>query len=244
SENATGVEVCLFDGPEGQDEVTRIAMPEQTDLVWHVSILGLRPGQRYGYRVHGPYDPANGHRFNPAKLLLDPYAKAYDGPLRWSDELFGYQIGHPDGDLSRDDRDSARFVPKSVVVGGVEPQHSAQPRLPWDMTTIYELHVKGFTQRHAAVPEALRGSYAALGSPHCVEYLRRLGITSVELMPIHAFVDDRALLERGLGNYWGYNSIGFFAPDTRYASSGVLGEQVLEFRNMVAALHAAGVEVI
>jgi glycogen operon protein len=244
SENATGVEVCLFDGPEGQEEVARIAMPEQTDLVWHVSILGLRPGQRYGYRVHGPYDPGNGHRFNPAKLLLDPYAKAFDGTVQWSDELFGYQLGHPDGDLVRDDRDSARFMPKSVVVGGIEPLRGSGPLLPWDGTTIYELHVKGFTKLQPAVPEPLRGTYAGLASAPCVEYLRRLGVTTVELMPIHAFVTDRGLQDRGLTNGWGYNSIGFLAPDTRYSSSGVLGEQVLEFRNMVKGLHAAGIEVI
>src|SRR5215470_11105752 len=160
SEHATAVELCLFDD-HGRER--RVPVVENTDQVWHVYLPDARPGTRYGYRVHGPYDPANGHRFNPAKLLLDPYAKAYDGPLRWSDDLFGYQIGHPDGDLSRDDRDSARYVPKSVVVGGVEPQRSAPPRLPWDMTTIYELHVKGFTQRHGAVPEALRGSFAGLG---------------------------------------------------------------------------------
>src|SRR5262249_21721694 len=188
-------------------------------------------GQRYGYRVHGPYEPQNGHRFNPAKLLLDPYAKAFDGTLRWSDELFGYQIGHPDGDLIRDDRDSARFVPKSVVVGGLEPlRGSSGPLRPWDGTSIYELHVKGFTKLHASVPEPLRGTYAGLGSAHCIEYLRRLGVSSVELMPIHAFVDDRALLDRGLSNYWGYNSIGFFAPDCRYSRPGLLRKQVLHFR--------------
>ncbi len=244
SENATGVELCLF-GDDGK-EVERIALPEQTDLVWHVSLPGIWPGQRYGYRVHGPYDPTHGHRFNPAKLLMDPYARAFDGNLVWDDALFGYTIGHPDGDLAPDDRDSAPFVPKSVVVAGPEAfaRTASRPLLPWDGTPIYELHVRGFTKLHPAVPEPLRGTYAGLGSPAVVEYLRRLGITSVELMPVHAFVTDRALEARGLTNYWGYNSIGFFAPDVRYASSGTLGEQVLEFRTMVKALHAAGIEVI
>jgi isoamylase len=245
SENATGVELCLFEGDRGHTEQARIPMMEQTDLVWHVYVPGLRPGQRYGYRVHGPYDPPAGHRFNPAKLLLDPYAKAFDGSVQWSDLIFGYTLGHPDGDLHRDDRDSAPAVPKSVVVATMEPaRHGPQPLIPWDGNPIYELHVKGYTARHLGVPEPLRGTYAGLATRAVIEYLRRLGITSVELMPVHTFMSEGHLIERGLTNYWGYNSIGFLAPEVRYASSGRLGEQVLEFRNTVKALHAAGIEVI
>jgi glycogen operon protein len=245
SENATGVELCLFGGLDGNQEVARIRMIEQTDQVWHVYLPEARPGQLYGFRVHGPYAPAEGHRFNPAKLLLDPYAKAIAGTIRWSDTLFGYTVGHPDADLSRDDRDSASGVPKSVVV---DPAFSwgddAPPGTPWHRTLIYELHVKGFTARHPDVPEELRGTFAGLACPGVVDYLRSLGVTAVELMPVHQFVADRHLVERGLTNYWGYNSIGFFAPDARYASSGVLGEQVAEFKTMVKTLHREGIEVI
>jgi glycogen operon protein len=245
SENATGVELCLYDGPQGRDELARVALTEQTDLVWHTYILGLRPGQRYGYRVHGPYEPEKGHRFNPAKLLLDPYAKAFDGTVQWNEAIFGYTVGHPDGDLSRDDRDSAPFVPRSVVTAVGEQLHPTNPMArPWDGTPIYELHVKGFTRRNPSIPEPLRGTYAGLGAQASVDYLRRLGIAAVELMPVQSFVTDGPLAGRDLTNYWGYNSIGFFAPDVRYSSSGVLGEQVVEFRNMVKALHAAGIEVI
>ena len=244
SEHATAVDLCLFDG-DGSREAARIRMQEQTDQVWHVYLPEARPGQRYGYRVHGPYDPANGHRFNPAKLLLDPYAKAIDGTIRWGDALFGYRVGDPDADLSKDDRDSAAGVPKSVVI---DPAFTwgddRPPRIPWNETTIYEVHVKGFTARHPDVPKPLRGTYAGLACPAAVEYLRSLGITAVELLPIHQFVADKALVERGLTNYWGYNSIGFFAPDVRYSSSGTLGQQVGEFKTMVKTLHAAGIEVI
>ena len=245
SENATGVELCLFDGPEDQSEGARIPLTERTDQVWHVYVRHARPGQRYGYRVHGPWDPANGHRFNPAKLLLDPYAKAIDGSVRWDDTLFGYRIGDPEADLARDDRDSAAGMPKSVVVetaftwGDDRP-----PRIPWNETIIYEVHVKGLTARHPDVPAHLRGTYAGLVSPAVLEYLRSLGITAVELMPIHQFVDDKTLMDRGLANYWGYNSIGFFAPDARYTSDGRLGQQVNEFKTMVKLLHEAGLEVI
>jgi glycogen operon protein len=245
SENATGVELCLFDDRERDVEIARIPIIEQTDLVWHAYVPGLRPGQRYGYRVHGPYEPERGHRFNPAKLLMDPYAKAYDRSVEWRDEIFGYAIGHEDEDLARDDRDSAWFVPKSVVVAGGEGFRYAPQALPaWGGNLIYELHVKGFTIKHPGVPEPVRGSYAGLASPACIEYLRRLGITSVELMPVHAFVHEGVLTGRGLKNYWGYNSIGYFAPHLEYASAGPLGEQVVEFREMVKALHAAGIEVI
>ena len=245
SENATGVELCLFDGPNEDREFTRIRMTEQTDQVWHVHLPEARPGQRYGYRVNGLYDPANGHRFNPAKLLLDPYAKAIDGTIRWSDALFGYEVGHIDADLSKDGRDSAANMPKAVVI---DPAFTwgddRPPRIPWNETIIYETHVKGFTARNPDVPEGLRGTYAGLACPAAVDYLRWLGITAVELLPIHQFVADRHLVERRLTNYWGYNSIGFFAPDVRYASSGTLGHQVSEFKTMVRTLHQSGIEVI
>jgi glycogen operon protein len=245
SEHATGVELCLFDGRDGGREITRIPMTEQTDLVWHIYLPEVRPGQRYGYRVQGPYEPVQGHRFNPAKLLLDPYAKAIDGTIRWGENLFGYPIGHPEADLVRDERDSAAGMPKSVVIdpaftwGGDRP-----PRIPWNETVIYEVHVKGFTARHPDVPEALRGSYAGLATPAVIDYLHFLGITAVELLPIHHFVADKHLVERGLTNYWGYNTIGFLAPDARLASTGRLGQQVSEFKTMVKTLHGAGIEVI
>ena len=245
SEHATGVELCLFNGAEGSEEIARIPLTEQTDLVWHIYLPEARPGQRYGYRVHGPYDLANGHRFNPAKLLLDPYAKAIDGTIQWSDALFGYQVGHPDADLSRDERDSAPNIPKSVVI---DPAFTwgddRPPRIPWNETAIYEFHVKGFTARHPDVPAHLRGTYAGLACPAAIDYLRFLGITAVELLPCHQFVADRHLVERGLTNYWGYNSIGFFSPDVRYSGSGRLGQQVGEFKTMVKTLHQAGIEVI
>ncbi|MGE5443727.1 MAG: glycogen debranching protein GlgX [Ignavibacteriales bacterium] len=245
SENATGVELCLFNRPDGNQQVARIPMTEQTDQVWHIYLPEIRPGELYGYRVHGPYEPAEGHRFNPAKLLLDPYAKAIAGTVQWSDALFGYTIGHPDADLSRDDRDSARGLPKCVVI---DPAFSwgddTLPRTPWHKTLIYEMHVKGFTARHPDVPKEMQGTYAGLSCPAVIDYLLSLGITAVELMPVHQFVRDRYLAERGLTNYWGYNSIGFFAPDARYASGGVLGQQVAEFKTMVKTLHREGIEVI
>ena len=245
SENATGVELCLFEGSKGNDELGRVHVTEHTDLVFHVYIPGLRPGQRYGYRVHGPYEPERGHRFNPAKLLLDPYARAIDGYVRWNQLIFGYTLGHPDGDLSKDDRDSSAAMPKSLVIDETAPMvDSRQARYPWNGRPIYELHVKGFTFRHPEVPEDLRGTYSGLVSAPVIEYLRGLGVTSVELMPVHQFVSDGMLQGKGLSNYWGYNSIGFFAPDVRYASKGRLGEQVDEFRQMVGALHKAGIEVI
>jgi len=245
SEHATGVELCLFDGPEGNEQVAQIRMTEQTDQVWHIYLPETRPGQRYGYRVNGPYDPVAGHRFNSAKLLLDPYAKAIDGTIRWDDALFAYQVGHPDADLSRDARDSAANLPKSVVI---DPAFTwgddRPPRIPWNETVIYEVHAKGFTARRPDVPEHLRGTYAGLACPAAVDYLRWVGITAVELLPIHQFVADKQLVDRGLTNYWGYNSVGFFAPDARYASSGRLGQQVNEFKTMVRTLHQAGIEVI
>ena len=245
SENATAVDLCLFDGPDGNCEVATIRLTEQTDHVWHVYLPQVRPGQLYGYRVHGPYEPEAGHRFNPAKLLLDPYTKAVAGTMRWSDALFGYTIGHPDADLSRDERDSATSLPKCIVV---DPAFSwgddTPPRTPWHQTLIYELHVKGFTARHPDVPPELRGTYAGLTCPAVVEYLCSLGITAVELMPVHQFVTDKHLVERGLANYWGYNSIGFFAPYACYTSTGAMGQQVAEFKTMVKTLHREGIEVI
>jgi isoamylase len=245
SENATGVELCLYDDRDENLETCRIAITEQTDCVWHIYLQGAKPGLRYGYRVHGPYDPNNGQRFNPAKLLVDPYAKSIDGFLRWDDALFGYTIGHPEGDLSRDDRDSAPFVPKSVVVDPFfDWRNDSQLHIPWHETIIYELHVKGFTMQHPEIPADLRGTYAGLAHPAAIDYLKKLGITSVELMPIHHSVADRHLLQRGLTNYWGYNSLGFFAPDARFSAAGSAGDQVAEFKNMVRTLHSAGLEVI
>ncbi|HEV2704468.1 MAG TPA: glycogen debranching protein GlgX, partial [Pyrinomonadaceae bacterium] len=245
SENATGVELCLFDARDPSRERARIRLTEQTDLVWHCYLPEARPGQLYGYRVEGPYEPRLGHRFNPSKLLLDPYAKAIAGNVNWTEAVFGYTIGHELADLSRDERDSAADVPKCVVVdpaftwGG--DQH---PRTPWHKTLIYEMHVKGFTALHPEVPEALRGTYAGMTHPSVVSYLKALGITAVELLPVHHFISDKFLKERGLTNYWGYNSIGFFAPDVRFSSSGELGQQVAEFKTMVKTLHREGIEVI
>ncbi|HSJ00714.1 MAG TPA: glycogen debranching protein GlgX [Patescibacteria group bacterium] len=239
SENAEAVDLCLFDADGGEQ---RVRMTEQTDLVWHCYLPDMRPGQRYGYRVHGPYDPQRGHRFNPAKLLIDPYAKRIDGAVKWDDSLFGYRIGGDVEDLAPDERDSAPFAPKSVVInqafvwGGDAP-----PRTPFDRTLIYEVHVKGFTKLHPDVPEELRGTYAGLVSAPAIDYLTNLGITAVELLPVHQHVNDRHLVERGLSNYWGYNTIGFFAPDVRYSAT---GEPVSEFKTMVKRLHDAGIEVI
>ena len=245
SENATDVELCLFDEPDGNQEVARIPLREQTDQVWHVYLPEVRPGQRYGYRVHGPYAPEEGHRFNPAKLVLDPYAKAIAGTIRWSDALFGYPIGHPDADLVRDQRDSAHGLPKCVVVDPAFSWGNDTPlRTPWHKTLIYELHVKGFTSTHPHVPPEMRGTYAGLTCPPVIDYLHSLGITAVELMPVQQFVADKHLVDRGLTNYWGYNSIGFFAPDARLTSGNVLGQQVHEFKTLVKTLHREGIEVI
>jgi isoamylase len=245
SEHATGVELCLFGAEDPPRESERLAVTERTDQVWHVYLPEARPGQRYGYRVHGPYEPERGHRFNPAKLLIDPYARALDGELRWSDELFGYRVGDPAGDLSRDDRDSAALVPKSVVIDGAfEWGDDRHPRTPWHNSVIYELHVNGFTARHPGVPSPLRGTYAGLASPAALEHLTSLGVTAVELLPVYHHMDEHALVERGLTNYWGYNPIGFFAPDSRYSSAGAGGRQVSEFRSMIKALHEAGIEAI
>jgi isoamylase len=242
SANATKVEVCIFD-KTGAQELDRIELPEYTDQIWHGYLADVRPNTVYGYRVHGPYAPDAGHRFNPNKLLLDPYACAHLGELKWNPAVYGYKIESTD-DTTFDERDSAPFMPKCIVVDPGfdwkgQPLHR---QVPWDNTIIYETHVKGFTKLHPGVPERLRGTYAGLGSKKAVEYIKSLGVTSVELLPIHTFINDSYLLEKGLTNYWGYNSIGFFAPDPRYAFD--RGGSLLEFKEMVSNFHDAGLEVI
>jgi glycogen operon protein len=245
SEHATGVTLCLFDSADAPVESTRVPLVEQTDMVWHIYVAGLRPGQLYGYRLNGPYEPGRGHRFNPAKVVMDPYAKAVARRTRWHDALFGYRIGDPADDLSFDDRDSAEFAPLAAVVDpAFDWQEDRQPRIPWHKTVIYEAHVKGLTERHPDVPPELRGTYAGVATPPVVDHLTRLGVTALELMPVHHHVDDRHLLERGLTNYWGYNTLAFFAPDVRYASTDRLEQSVLEFKTLVRTLHRAGIEVI
>lgn len=243
SANATKVELCLFDS-SGTQEVERITLPEYTDEIHHGYLDDVGPGTIYGYRVYGPYDPANGHRFNHNKLLLDPYAKAHVGELTWDPACFGYTLGAQDEDLSFDERDSAAFVPKCVVVDENFAWQGDRLRrvVPWEATIVYETHVRGYTKLHPGVPEELRGTYAGLGSPAVIDYIKNLGVTSVELLPIHAFVNDDLLLQKGLTNYWGYNTIGFFAPDPRYAHG---PHRILaEFKEMVARFHEAGLEVI
>ncbi|SFG01966.1 glycogen debranching protein GlgX [Pontibacter chinhatensis] len=243
SENATKVELCLFDKDES--EVARLEVPERTHNIWHVYLPDLKPGQLYGYRVHGPYEPQNGHRFNPNKVLLDPYAKAISRTIEWHDSLFGYELGHAEEDLSFSKTDSAPYIPKSVVIDtAFDWESDKKPRIPYHKSIIYETHVKGFTQLHPDIPEEIRGTYAALAHPVTIQYLKDLGITAVELMPVHHFINDRHLVEKGLSNYWGYNTIGYFAPDVRYSSSSTHGEQVVEFKQMVKELHKAGIEVI
>lgn len=245
SENATGVDLCLFNTVNDEIESSRIQITEFSDLIWHIYILGLKPGQLYGYRVYGPYEPENGHRFNPNKLLIDPYAKAIAGTIDWDDSLFGYEVGNPDKDLSFSQTDNAAFVPKSVVIDhNFDWGDDKSPNVPYFNSVIYEAHVKGLTKLHPEIPENIRGTYAAIAHPVTIAYLKDLGITAIELMPVHDFLTDRHLVEKGLTNYWGYNTIGFFAPDARYASCSVLGEQVIEFKNMVKELHKAGIEVI
>jgi isoamylase len=245
SENAHSVELCLFENQQAQTENVKIEIQEVTHHVWHVYVVGLGPGQLYGYRVHGPYEPQNGHRFNPNKLLIDPYAKALSGTIEWDDSLFAYEIGSEQQDLSFSSSDSAPYVPKSVVIdqqfdwGG-----DKLPKIPYHETIIYEAHVNGLTRLHPDIPEEIRGTYAGVAHPVTIEYLKELGITAIEFLPVHHFVADRHLLEKELTNYWGYNTLNFFAPDVRYSSSGTLGEQVTEFKNMVKALHEAGIEVI
>jgi isoamylase len=244
SEHATRVDLCLFDAPDAPRESSRVELPERRDRVWHAYLPDVRPGQLYGYRVDGPYDPRRGHRFNPAKLLIDPYARAISGRVTWNDAQFGYRIDDPQEDLAAGSEDSAPGVPRSIVI---DPAFSwgddRPPATPWTRTVIYELHVKGMTARHPFVPERLRGTYLGLASDPVIDHLLALGVTAVQLLPIHHIVIERHLVERGLTNYWGYSPIGFFAPDCRFAT-GSLGEQVQEFKSMVKALHRVGIEVI
>jgi glycogen operon protein len=246
AEHATSVHVCLFDDPNADAESARVMLHECTDGVWHGFVPGLKAGQLYGFRAHGPWAPAKGHRFNASKLLLDPYSRAIAGELHWSPKLFGYPVGGgEDADLESDGTDSAPGMLRSVVVdpafdwGGDRP-----PSTPLDATVIYEIHVKGFTKLCPHLPEELRGTYAGLASDVAISYLKELGITAVELLPIQHFVHDDFLRQRGLVNFWGYNTIGYFAPHAGYSSNGALGGQVIEFKRMVKALHAAGIEVI
>ncbi|MGH7907774.1 MAG: glycogen debranching protein GlgX, partial [Candidatus Binataceae bacterium] len=234
SAHADKIELCLFES-RGVREIRRIPMRWRTDLVWHCYLPEARPGLLYGYRVYGPYEPKKGLRFNPNKLLLDPYAKQLFSLVRWSDAIFSYRVGSPRQDLAMDRRDSAPGMPKCVVIDGAFSWgEDRSPRTPWHDTIIYEAHVKGLTWRHPGVPPQWRGTYAGLAAAATIEHLQRLGITAIELMPVHAFVDDRTLIEKGLRNYWGYNSIGFFAPDMRYSATG----QVNEFKSMVKRLHS------
>ncbi len=245
TDNAEKVELCLFESENDEKEAIRIPLKERSHSVWHVYIPGLKPGQLYGYRVYGPYNPQNGHRFNPNKLLIDPYAKALSGVNNWNDGLFGYNFDDESKDLSFNGVDSAPFIPKSVVIDeDFDWEGDKQLKIPYHKSIIYETHVKGFTMLNPDIPEDIRGTYSGLAHPSTINYLKKLGITSVELMPIHHFITDKHLDDHGLTNYWGYNSIGFFAPDARYSSMGTHGEQVIEFKKMVKAFHKAGIEVI
>jgi isoamylase len=246
SEGAEMVELCLFDHTGDKQESARIRLRERTNGVWHIYLPDIKPGQLYGYRVHGPYEPERGLRFNPNKLLLDPYAKAIGRDLKWDDSLFGYTIGSEAEDLSFDERDSAPYAPLGAVTkGDFDWGEDAPPRITWHETVIYEAHVKGLTMRHPDLPEELRGTYSGIGSQPIIDHLLKLGVTSIELMPVHYFLDDRHLLEKGLHNYWGYNTLGFFAPECTYAAHGSRPEEVIqEFKQMVKNLHAAGIEVI
>jgi len=239
SEIAVGVELCLFD--DDGDE-TRVPILERDALVWHIYLPRVGPGQRYGYRVHGPYDPRRGHRCDPSKLLIDPYAKALDGAIDWAPACFSYDFADPE---ERNTEDSAPHTMKSVVTNPFfDWQDDRSPRRPYHETVIYEAHVKGLTKTHPDIPDEIRGTYAAIGYPAVIEHLTSLGITAIELMPVHQFVNDSTLIDKGRSNYWGYNTIGFFAPHNAYSSSGQLGQQVLEFKSMVRDLHRADIEVI
>lgn len=247
SENATSVELCLFDSPQAERESARINIAEQTDYVWHVYIPGLQPGQLYGYRVYGPYDPENGHRFNPNKVLVDPYAKAIAGKLNWSEALFSYPMMGEDADrdLEMDVQDSAAFINKSVVIDAVfDWSDDRRLNIPLHASVIYEVHVKGFTIQNQEIEPHLRGTYAGLASPPAIEYFKKLGVTAIELLPVHHFVHDKILIDKGLSNYWGYNTLSYFAPYSEYSCSDKLSGQVREFKAMVKTLHAAGIEVI
>jgi glycogen operon protein len=243
SENATKVELCLFDSAEATSESHRIVLPEQTDMVWHGHLPDVEPGQLYGYRVHGPYEPANGHRFNPNKVVLDPYAKAMGRDVRWNDALFGYEVGK--NDLTFDKRDSAPFAALGAVVDAAFTWGDDRPpRTPWHKTLIYEAHIKGLTMRHPDIPENRRGTYMAIAAEPIVQHLKSLGVTAIELLPVHQHLDDRTLLERGLTNFWGYNTLNYFAPHMEYVARESPRGSVVEFKQMVRTLHAAGIEVI
>jgi isoamylase len=242
AQHATRVELCLFDDVAGK-ESARVALPEQTRNVWHAYVNGIRPGQLYGYRVHGRYAPREGFRFNPNKLLIDPYTRAIAGKIDWNSPIFGYRLGGRNEDLTRDVHNSARGMPKSVVIDDTfDWGDDRPPNVPWSETIVYETHVKGISMRHPDLPEEHRGTYLGVASEPIVEHLRSLGVTAVELLPVHHFFDDKFLLDKGLANYWGYNSVGYFAPVSRYATRD-RGEQVTEFKSMVKRLHEAGLEV-
>ena len=243
SEHATKVEVCLFD-ETGKRELHRVDLPEFTDEIWHGYIPDLQPGTVYGYRVHGAYDPEHGHRFNPNKLLLDPYARAHVGAIKWHDACFGYKIGDPKADLSFDERDSAPYVPKCLVV---DPSfewrtESRRHQVPWDRTIVYELHLRGYTKLHPEIPKKQRGTFAGLGNKNVIAYIKSLGVTTVELLPVQTFATSRLLLDKKLTDYWGYNTIGFFAPEPSYASEP--RRALHEFKEMIARFHDAGLEVV
>lgn len=245
SEHAERIELCLFDSVRSKKETHRIPLPERTDMVWHGYLPDIVPGQLYGFRVHGRYAPGEGHRFNAHKVLLDPYAKAIARDVNWHDSMFGYRIGDPKSDLSFDKRDNAAYAPLAAVVDTAFTWgDDRRPNTPWHKTVIYEMHVKGFTKQHPDVPKSLRGSYAGLASEPSINYLKELGVTAVELMPVHYHLDDRHLVDNGLKNYWGYNTLSFFAPDPRYASGSGSKDAVLEFKRMVRGMHQAGIEVI
>lgn len=245
SENATKIELCLFDSADSKEESIRIQLPECNNYVWHGYLRDVKPGQIYGYRVYGPYDPENGHRFNPNKILVDPYARCVVRGVQWDDNLFGYQIGSKTEDLSFDERDSAGNAPLGAVV---DPSFvwgdDKAPQTPWNKTIIYEAHVKGFTKLNPLIPENLRGTYAGIASDPVVTHLKNLGVTAIELMPVHHRVNNRSFIERGVSDYWGYNTLSFFAPDSRFASEQGTVDHVQEFKRMVRALHAEGIEVI
>lgn len=245
SENAEKIEILLFDSVGSKEPSRVVAVTEKTASTWHCYLPEAGPGQLYAYRVYGPYDPSRGHRFNPAKVLIDPYARALAGDVAWDDALFGYEVGNSEEDLSFDKRDSSLFIPKSVIVDqSFDWQGDTHLRIPWNETIIYEAHMKGLTRMHPDIPENLRGTYLAAASEPVIRHFISMGITAVEFMPVQQHVDDRPLLERGLSNYWGYNTIGFFAPDFRYSSRGNPGDQVREFKEMVRLFHKAGIEVI
>ncbi|MEB3196058.1 MAG: glycogen debranching protein GlgX [Candidatus Sericytochromatia bacterium] len=245
SEYATGVDLCLFDSPQALRETSRIPLTERTDMVWHAYLPDVRPGQLYGYRVHGPFKPKQGHRFNANKVMIDPYARAVGRSLCWSDEIFSYPLGHAEVDLAFDKRDNAPFAPLAVVVDPhFDWEGDRPPQVPWHDTVIYETHVRGFTRLNPQVPVAERGTYLGVASDAAIAHLKQLGVTAVELLPVHQHAIDGHLVKHGLSNYWGYNTLGYFAPDVRYASGATPQDAVNEFKAMVKRLHAANIEVI